>query len=119
LYSASGFAVRLDGRFFAGAFFADEDLLAEPLFAAVPVPRAFFAVDVFRPVFLAVFDAFAPVFALRFFATGRFTVRLRVVAMLAPRCEEHAGKLRKARRPEGQKARSVFPAFSSSHLLTF
>jgi len=59
----------------------------------------FLVADFFRPDFFTadffVTDFFADFLASVstaevFFATGRFTVRLRVVAMLASWCEEHA-----------------------------
>jgi hypothetical protein len=92
LYSASGFVPRLDdfvavdlfGEGFPdGDFFAVEAVLARELFAEAFFAEAFFAGAVFAEVF----------FALVFFVTGRFTVRLRVVAMLAPWCEECADGL--------------------------
>ena len=73
---------------FAGDFvaedFLDDGFAAEDVFVERFVAAAFVA------DFLA--DAFlAPLAGLVLFVTGRFTVRLRVVAMLARRCEEHAG----------------------------
>jgi hypothetical protein len=115
LYSASGFAVRLADFFRAAAFFAADDLVTEVFFAA----EVFLTGDVLRvEVF---FVAFAPVFALFFFATGRFTVRFRVVAMVAPGCEEHADELRDVgmsgcRDVGRSEARRSFPSF---HLLVF
>jgi hypothetical protein len=72
--------------------FFDADFLVADFFAA-----DFFAADFFAAGRLA--ELF---FADVFFATGRFTVRLRVVAMVAPWCEEHA-EGREVRRSGGQE----------------
>jgi hypothetical protein len=122
LYSASGFAARPDDFFavdfleeafrvrvaFAEVFLA-EDFFAEGFFAEGFFADGFFAEE-FLPAALFVDDFLAAetllpgVFlALLFFATGRFTVRLRVVAMLASWCEEcargPAGRRSMAQRP--------------------
>ena len=83
LYSASGFVARLEVVLVVD-FFAD-DFFADDFFAAGLLAEAFFVEAFFTEGFLA-----EVVFALLFFVTGRFTVRLRVVAMLASWCEEHA-----------------------------
>lgn len=95
LYSARGArppAPLLAVGDFRGAVFADDfdvGVLAALFFFAAGFDEAFFVaffVDAFD------FVAFCPdvFFAVFFLATGRFTVRLRVVAMAAPWCEECA-----------------------------
>jgi hypothetical protein len=69
----------LAAGFFAADFFAT-DFFATDFFAT-----DFFAADFLTELFLV-----ALFFAAVFFVTGRFTVRLRVVAMVASWCEEHA-----------------------------
>jgi hypothetical protein len=81
--------------FLVVAFFAP--LLPDDDFFAADFPLPLVDADLFVAAFrVAVFLA-ELFFAEVFFVTGRFTVRLRVVAMVAPWCEEHAGG-RKVRR---------------------
>ena len=71
------------------------DRLADDLSAVDLFEVALFDADRFAVAFRAppwLVDGFVALFfAVVFFVTGGFTVRLRVVAMMAPRCEDCAG----------------------------
>jgi hypothetical protein len=116
LYSASA-------ALFRAAVFPDADFFATDFFVAGFFATARFVTGLFAADFgfVSFFGAAFLVelfFTVVRFVTGRFTVRVRVVAMMAPWCEEHADGLARVGGSERQDVRGS-RGLVFSHSLTF